>query len=170
MAKAGIPEDGTAAAGAGRSRISLPTSHPPSRRRQICPAPWPWRCLGSPRVLALLSFCVAIASRRDTSTNAQIEEATSVYAARSRAGKDGKLKKPKKKKKSPPLYACVGNMWAGLARVKPCSSSLARLVQWWVGSGQSLGACPLGRARGPDESCFYFQNPNRWNLIHKHGS
>lgn len=59
-----------AAAGAGRNWA--PTSHPPSRRRQTCPAPQPWQQPGSPPALALLPFYVVVASRRGTATTARL--------------------------------------------------------------------------------------------------
>lgn len=123
-----------------------------------------------PRIPFILCSNRQLARRDHKRPDCQNEEATSVYAARSRAGKDGKLKKPKKKKKSPSHCAWVDATWAGLARGKPCSSSLVPLAPWWVGRGRSLGAGRLGRARCPDEPCFYFQNPNRRDRIHKRGS
>lgn len=121
-----------------------------------------------PRTPVILCSNLQLARHDHKRPYCQIEEATSVYAARSRTGKDGKLKKPKKKKPTP---LRMGRCYVGGASPREALLLLpgtSRSV--WVERVWSLGARPLGRAWAPDEPCFYFQTPNRWDRIHKRGS
>lgn len=87
----------------------------------------------------------------------QPEETTSVYAARSTAGKDGKRKKPKKKSLLRMGRCAVDGGWSKRRPAPP-------LLCGWGGSCLA-GIVRCAERGGPGERCFYFQNPNRWDRI-----
>lgn len=124
-----------------------------------------------PRTPVILCSNLQLARHDHKLSDCQIEEATSVYAARSRAGKDGKLKKPKKEKKKKATPLRMGRCNVGGTNPREALLLLHGTTRSvWVKRVWLLGARPLGHARGPDEPCFYFQNPNIWDRIHKRGS
>lgn len=140
----------------------LPTSHLPSRRRRTCPAPQPWQRPGSPRALALLPFCVVVASRRGTATTARLVSWRKPLPRVLRGARRVRTASERSQKK---------NKMKSLLRMgRPRSSSQAPPSPLRVGRVRPRRDASLCRARGPGEPSFYFQNPNKWDRIYKRRS
>lgn len=102
-----------------------------------------------PRIPFILCSNRQLARRDHKRPDCQNEEDTSVYAARSRAGKDGKLKKPKKKKKPIPLR--MGRCYMGGASPREALLLLLGTARSVVGGagqvawGTSSGSLAVSR-------------------------
>lgn len=130
----------------------LPTSHPPSRRRRTCPAPQPWRRPVSPRALALLPFCVVVATRRGTATNARLVSWRKPLPPVLRGAwrvETASERSQKNKIKSLPRMG------------RPRSSSQAPPSPLRVGRVRPRGGCFAVRRAGPRRTQLLFSKPKQ---------